>query len=141
MLTHRSLSAHSRAAVTGFRFTEDSVSMVAMPLFHVGGSSWVLAGMSVGAQTVIVRETVPGDVLDEMVERAVTHAFFVPAVYGFFLAERRLHKRDYSAVRCLGYGGSPMPLPTIRACLNLDPPIGFCGVVKSVEHVRPGWRA
>ena len=25
--------------------------------------------------------------------------------------------------------------------LSLDPPIGFCGVVKSVEHVRPGWRA
>lgn len=133
MLTHRSLSAHSRAAVTGFRFTEDSVSMVAMPLFHVGGSSWVLAGMSVGAQTVIVRETVPGDVLDEMVERAVTHAFFVPAVYGFFLADRRLHKRNYSAVRCLGYGGSPMPLPTIRACLDAWPDVDFYQVYGMTE--------
>jgi acyl-CoA synthetase (AMP-forming)/AMP-acid ligase II len=117
MLTHRSLAAHNAGAVRGFRFSEDMVSMVAMPLFHVGGTSWAIAGMSVGGHTVVVREVVPPAVLDEIVHRKVTHAFFVPAVYGFFLDLPDVATRDYSALRCLGYGGSPMPLPLMRRCL------------------------
>ncbi|NMO02642.1 long-chain-fatty-acid--CoA ligase [Gordonia sp. TBRC 11910] len=133
MLTHRSLDAHNAAAVAGFNFTADSVNMVAMPLFHVGGSSWSLAGISVGAQTVVVREVVPTAVLDEIEARGVTHAFFVPAVYGFFLAEPRVADRDYSRVRCLGYGGSPMPLPTMRACLQTWPRADFYQVYGMTE--------
>lgn len=133
MLTHHSLGAHSAAAVAGFHFTGDSVNMVAMPLFHVGGSSWALAAMSVGAQTVIVRETIPAAILDEIVARAVTHAFFVPAVYGFLLADPQVAERDYSTVRCFGYGGSPMPLPTIRACLKTWPGVDFYQVYGMTE--------
>jgi acyl-CoA synthetase (AMP-forming)/AMP-acid ligase II len=117
MLTHRSLAAHNAGAIQGFGFSEDMVNMVAMPLFHVGGTSWALAAMSVGGHTVVVREVVPRAVLDEIVDREVTHAFFVPAVYGFLLDVPDVATRDYSALRCLGYGGSPMPLPLMRRCL------------------------
>ncbi len=133
MLTHRSLGAHNTAAAVGFGFTPGSVNMVAMPLFHVGGSSWSLAGISVGAQTIVVRDVEPTAVLDEIVERRVTHAFFVPAVFGFFLQEPRVADRDYSAVRCLGYGGSPMPLPTMRACLETWPDADFYQVYGMTE--------
>lgn len=133
MLTHRSLGAHNRAAVAGFGFDSESVNMVAMPLFHVGGSSWTLAGMSVGASTAVVREVVPAAVLDEIVDRKATHAFFVPAVYGFFLQLPDVAERDYSALRCLGYGGSPMPLPLMRRCLETWPGIGFYQVYGMTE--------
>jgi acyl-CoA synthetase (AMP-forming)/AMP-acid ligase II len=118
MLTHRSLAAHNRGAVGAFGFGPDMVNMVAMPLFHVGGMSWTIAGMAVGGHTVVVREVVAAAVLDEIVDRKVTHAFFVPAVYGFFLDVPGVTTRDYSALRCLGYGGSPMPLPLMRRCLE-----------------------
>ena len=118
MLTHRSLAAHNAGAMPAFGFSEDMVNMVAMPLFHVGGTSWAIAGMSVGGHTVVVREVVAAAVLDEIVDRKVTHAFFVPAVYGFFLDVPDVASRDYSALRCLGYGGSPMPLPLMRRCLE-----------------------
>lgn len=133
MLTHRSLAAHNQAAAAGFGFDETTVNMVAMPLFHVGGTSWALGGMAVGARTVVVRDVVPADVLDQIVDRRVTHAFFVPAVYGFFLQEPRVAERDYSALRCLGYGGSPMPLPTMRQCLETWPGIGFYQVYGMTE--------
>lgn len=40
MLTHRSMLAHTRAHLELFGLTEQSVALVPMPLFHVGGISW-----------------------------------------------------------------------------------------------------
>ena len=34
---------------------EDSVNLAAMPLFHIGGGGWAMAGMYMGCSTVIVR--------------------------------------------------------------------------------------
>jgi acyl-CoA synthetase (AMP-forming)/AMP-acid ligase II len=118
MITHRSVGAHNAAAAEAFSFDSDTVNMVAMPLFHVGGTSWALAGMRVGARTVIVREVVPAAVLDEIERLRVTHAFFVPAVYGFFLQLDDLPKRDLSSLKCLGYGGAAMPAPLMTRCLE-----------------------
>lgn len=121
MLTHRSMLSHAAGAVEGFGFTRDSVNMVAMPLFHVGGTSWALAGMSQGCQTILVREVVPDQILAQISQERVTHAFFVPAVFGFFLQTPGVTDYDYSSLRCLGYGGSPMPGPLLRQALEVFP--------------------
>jgi acyl-CoA synthetase (AMP-forming)/AMP-acid ligase II len=118
MLTHRSLGAHCVSAVEAFGFSHDSVNMVAMPLFHVGGISWALLGLYLGARTVIVRDVVPAAILEQIQRDKVTHAFFVPTVYEYFLATPELDRADLSSLRCLGYGGSPMPLPLLRRCLE-----------------------
>lgn len=118
MLTHRSVTAHSRAAAPGFGFGRDSVNMVAMPLFHVGGTCWALAGMAEGCQTIVVRDVVPEEILAQFGRDRVTHAFFVPAVYGFFLQVPGVAGYDFSSLRCLGYGGSPMPLPLLRRAMD-----------------------
>ena len=44
-------------AVEAFRIQADTVSMVAMPLFHIGGTGWALAGMSRGGHSVVVCAT------------------------------------------------------------------------------------
>ena len=118
MLTHRSLGTHTLAASAVFGFDFDSVNMVAMPLFHVGGTSWALQSLATGARTVIVREVVPTEILDQIQRLRVTHAFFVPTVYEFFLALPNLGDYDLSSLTCLGYGGSPMPGPLMRRCLE-----------------------
>ncbi|ASR35304.1 long-chain fatty acid--CoA ligase [Prauserella marina] len=119
MLTHRCLLAHSEAAAKGFGFTADSVNLVAMPLFHVGGTSWALAGMSVGCETVLVRDVVPADVLATIAAHRVTHAFFVPAVIGFLLRVPGVREADVSTLRCLGYGGSPMPAAVLSQAMDV----------------------
>lgn len=118
MLTHRSLGAHSNAASVAFGFERDSVNMVAMPLFHVGGTSWALAAMSQGAETIVVREVVPDVVLEQIARQSVTHAFFVPAVIRFFLQIPGVAERDLGSLRCLGYGGSPMPEALLRTAMK-----------------------
>ena len=47
------------AAVDMWGFSERSVNLVAMPLFHIGGSGWALVGMYVGARSVILRDLDP----------------------------------------------------------------------------------
>jgi acyl-CoA synthetase (AMP-forming)/AMP-acid ligase II len=120
-LTHRSMAAHSRAASVSADLGPDSVSMVAMPLFHVGGSSWALGALYYGARIVLVREINPPALLDELVREKITHSFFVPAVFAFLLQVPGVAERDYSAVRGFVYGASPMPLPLLRQCLTTFP--------------------
>ena len=118
MLTHRSLGAHSIAASAAFGFERDSVNMVAMPLFHVGGTSWALAAMSQGAETIVVGDVVPDVVLEQIARQSVTHAFFVPAVIRFFLQVPGVSELDLGSLRCLGYGGSPMPDALLRTAMK-----------------------
>jgi acyl-CoA synthetase (AMP-forming)/AMP-acid ligase II len=118
MLTHRSPGAHCVSAAEAFGFSHDSVNMVAMPLFHVGGISWALNSLWMGARTALVREVVPDAILEQIGRERITHAFFVPTVYEYFLATSELEKADLSSLRCLGYGGSLMPLPLMRRCLE-----------------------
>lgn len=49
-------------------FTPDDVSLLTMPLFHMGGLAWALTGLARGSCGVVVRDFVPDQVLDTMVE-------------------------------------------------------------------------
>jgi long-chain acyl-CoA synthetase len=86
----------------------DSVSVVPMPLYHIGGTGWALAGLWVGATDVIVREIVPDRLVATLVEEKVTHGFIVPAVIQFMLAVPGVSDMDWSCLRSILYGASPI---------------------------------
>jgi acyl-CoA synthetase (AMP-forming)/AMP-acid ligase II len=56
MLTHANMVAHTVNAHDGWEFEPGDKSMVAMPLFHVGGSSYVLFGIHDGIPSVMTRD-------------------------------------------------------------------------------------
>src|SRR5207245_6120880 len=62
---------------------EGSRSLVAMPLYHIGGSGWALAALAYGATVVVVREVLPPELLKVIVEQRVETGFLVPAVLLF----------------------------------------------------------
>ncbi|HKN97912.1 MAG TPA: long-chain-fatty-acid--CoA ligase [Pseudonocardiaceae bacterium] len=121
MLTNASLSAHSVASANVTVIGPGDSSMVAMPLFHVGGSAWALVGLFHGARIVLVRDIEPVSLVNEIVEQRVTHAFLVPAVFGFMLQVPGVAERDYSNLVALFYGASPMPLPLLRRSMETFP--------------------
>ena len=55
-------------------FTPDSVNMVAMPLFHIGGGGWAVAGMYAAAPSVLVRDLDPAALVELIGRRGITHA-------------------------------------------------------------------
>ena len=96
----------------------DSVSMVPMPLYHIGGGGWALAGFAQGATNVLIREIVPDRLVDTIVEDRVTHGFLVPAVLQFMLAVPGVENRDFSALKSLLYGASPISEKVLAASVR-----------------------
>jgi long-chain acyl-CoA synthetase len=99
-------------------FGEDSVSVVAMPLYHIGGVGWALAGLTVGATNVVVREIVPPSLVASLQSERITHAFVVPAVLQFLLSVPGVAGGDYSALRCILYGASPISERVLEEAMN-----------------------
>jgi acyl-CoA synthetase (AMP-forming)/AMP-acid ligase II len=114
MLTNTSLTGHAVASAEITDMDTDSVAMVAMPLFHVGGSAYALVVLFNGSRIVVIREIEPVALVDDLVAQRITHAFLVPAVFGILLQVPGIAERDFSHVVSFIYGASPMPLPLLR---------------------------
>jgi long-chain acyl-CoA synthetase len=108
VISGRNISAILKEADQVFRIGGDTVSLVAMPLFHIGGTGWALCGMSRGGHSVILKDVEPTEALRIIEEHRVTETFVVPAVLMFLLATPALATTDVSSLRTIFYGASPI---------------------------------
>ncbi|MGD0394739.1 MAG: long-chain-fatty-acid--CoA ligase [Acidimicrobiales bacterium] len=108
MISGRNISCILTQADQVFHIGADTVSLVAMPLFHIGGTGWALCGMSRGGHSVILRDMDPAAALRLIEEHRVTEAFVVPAVLMFLLATPELATADVRSLRTIFYGASPI---------------------------------
>ena len=108
MISGRNIETILTGAVEVFRIDSDTVSMVAMPLFHIGGTGWALSGMSRGGHSIIVRDVDPVEILRIIETHRITDSFVVPAVLMFVLATPQLADTDMSSLRTIYYGASPI---------------------------------
>ncbi|MCU1395061.1 MAG: putative fatty-acid--CoA ligase [Ilumatobacteraceae bacterium] len=86
----------------------DAVNMVAMPLFHIGGGGWAVAGMYEGATSVIIRDLDPAALVRQIGELRISHGFVVPAVLQFLLMVPDIEDADLSSLEVIVYGASPI---------------------------------
>ena len=87
---------------------ETSVSLVAMPLFHIGGSGWANVALARGGTDVLVPMIDPAGLIDTIEKAGITNAFLVPAVLQMMCAVPGADDRDYSSLRSIAYGASPI---------------------------------
>jgi fatty-acyl-CoA synthase len=81
-----------------------------MPVFHVGGCNWGLHALANGARAVIEREFDPRKVLETVERHGITKLFLVPSAIQIVVREFQSRPIDFSGVRYLLYGASPIPL-------------------------------
>ena len=117
MLTNANLSTAVSEAGRTFSITADTVSLVAMPLFHIGGSGWALCGMSRGGRSVILRDVDPARLLELIATERITEMFVVPAVLMVLLATPTLPSTDLSSLRHIFYGASPISEDVLIRCM------------------------
>ncbi|HET9609044.1 MAG TPA: long-chain-fatty-acid--CoA ligase [Acidimicrobiales bacterium] len=91
-----------------WRLTADSVNLAMMPMFHIAGAGWATVGLYHGCRTVVLRDIDPARILQVIAERRVTNAFMVPAVIQFLLMTPGVETTDFSSLRTLVYGASPI---------------------------------
>jgi len=98
---------------------EGSRTLVAMPLYHIGGCGWALAGMYAGSTLVVVREIVPQQLLRTIVDERIACAFLVPAVLLFLSQLDGVDGADFSSLRRIFYGASPITPELLTRCIDL----------------------
>jgi long-chain acyl-CoA synthetase len=132
MLTNANMSSAIEAANETFHIADDTVSLVAMPLFHIGGSGWALCGMSRGGRSVILRDVDPNLLLELIARERITEMFLVPAVLMFLLATPSLGTTDLSSLRVIFYGASPISEDVLVKCMDAFG-CAFCQVYGMTE--------
>jgi long-chain acyl-CoA synthetase len=108
MLTNGNYLCKSTGIAQQWRFSADSVSLAVMPMFHMAGSGWVLVGLYEGATTVVLRDVDPVAILDSVVRHRITNLLLVPAVIQMMVATPGVEDADFSSVRAIVYGASPI---------------------------------
>jgi len=121
-ITHAaSIRMRSLEVSTGGDWTqwgaEDKV-IVAMPNFHVGGTSWALQWFARGATCVVQVQVDPRAMLDAIEQEGITHLFTVPTVLSMMLADASCSQRDFSRLKMIHYGASPISPPLLVDCIK-----------------------
>jgi long-chain acyl-CoA synthetase len=108
MLTNANLGTLMPNVSTGWSLDGTSINLVVMPLFHIGGSGWALVGMWHGCHSILLREFLPREILEGIPRHRVTNALFVPAMLQVLATLPGAADRDYSSLRSIAYGASPI---------------------------------
>jgi fatty-acyl-CoA synthase len=109
-LTHRNLAAGMMDAVPaaiGYRGAPD-VMLNVLPTYHIAGVGVGLLTATLGGESVLYPEFDPAQAIAAIAEHRVTHAFLVPAMIQFMLQVPGSARADYSSLKGISYGASPI---------------------------------
>ena len=130
MLTNRNLLGMRQRDSSDVRqwnlASPDDVWLVPMPVFHIGGSGILVWASYNGGKCVITREFNPVTILDDFVRHRVSKLFLVPAAMQFIVRLPQARQVDYSRLKYMMYGASPIPLDLLRECMD----VFKCGFVQ-----------
>ncbi|GAA5149941.1 fatty acid--CoA ligase [Pseudonocardia eucalypti] len=99
-----------------WHYDADSVNLVAMPLFHIGGTGAALLSLLPGATTVLLPEVDPVRIARTITEQRVTNVFLVPTVIQSLLDTPGAG--DWSSLRVILYGASPISDTVLRRAMD-----------------------
>jgi acyl-CoA synthetase (AMP-forming)/AMP-acid ligase II len=131
-LTQTNVIAHTVNAFESWTLGPEDKTLVAMPLFHVGGTSYMQFGLHNGAPTYMTRD-VDGAALAGGILAGANRTFLVPAVLAKVLESGEDAVKLFGALKTYAYGASPMPLPLLRSALEAWPDTEFIQVYGLTE--------
>lgn len=108
------------------RWSPDDISLIAMPIGHIGGTGWAFWTLFHGAKGIVVRDFDPNRVLDFIEHDKVNKLFIVPSALQIVVSQPRARRIDYSHLKYISYGASPIPLALLRECVE----VFGCGFVQ-----------
>ena len=98
---------------------ERSVNFILSPLFHIAGSNIVLMGVVFGCKNIVIPEPNPEKILHLIQTEKIETAFMVPALIQFILNHPDAAKTDFSSLRQIVYGASPISEDTLLRAIEV----------------------
>ena len=119
LLTNQAFISGSAGAIYEFSELEQGGrGLVAMPLYYIGGCGWLAYVVGSRACAVMVREVNPPELLQVMVEQRVQTGFLVPAVLLFLTQLPQSQNADFSALKSIVYGASPISQDLLKRSIE-----------------------
>lgn len=89
-------------------YTPDDAVLIAMPIFHVAGVNIGVLTLAHGACGIVLGDIDPQVILNLIEQKKISYAFLVPAVILFLTQQPDVRKRDFSSLKQISYGASPI---------------------------------
>ncbi len=102
------------------------ITLLAMPCFHISGSGTGLAVMFAGGSAIVLPEYDPTQALELIENYTISKIFMVPAAIQILLNHPRAKEVDFSDLKYITYGASPIPLELMKQAMDV---LG-CGFVQ-----------
>ena len=100
-------------------WTEDEVQLVTAPTFHIGGAGSGIGGLYASATNVVLKEFEPTAVLNAINDYGITKIFMVPAMMKMILDNPASRETNYSTIKYISYGASPIPLDLLKEAIEV----------------------
>jgi acyl-CoA synthetase (AMP-forming)/AMP-acid ligase II len=122
MLTQYSFVRHLQnmleADVHWNRWSRTDVSLLPMPVSHIGGTAWGIWAIFHGARTIVERQFDIQSTFDRIEYDRVSKMFVVPAALQAMVRHPRAATIDYSHVTNMNYGASPISPALLKESLD-----------------------
>ncbi len=96
---------------------DGDVYLAALPMFHVGSLTPITLNVYSGTTSVVMREFDPVRAWELIQEEKITTALLVPAMLNFMIQVPNLDDFDFSTIRWIQSGASPLPVSLIEQYL------------------------
>ncbi len=138
MLTHFNIAHSVIHFQIALKLTHDDRAALAVPASHVTGLIALIAVIvHVGGTLVIVPEFKAASFVELAARERITYSLMVPAMYQLCLLQPAFRTLDLSHWRVGGYGGAPMPVPTVQALAEAVPGLTLVNCYGSTEVTSP----
>lgn len=121
MLSHGALTGYVMSTNDAADGSDDGISLLAAPLYHIAGLTSLLNPLYTGRTTVLLPQFETRAWLEAVTEHHVTHAFLVPTMLAALLEDPALADADVSSLQMLTYGAAPMPPSVLRRAVRAFP--------------------
>jgi acyl-CoA synthetase (AMP-forming)/AMP-acid ligase II len=94
-------------------------NLICAPLFHIGGAGSILGAMYAGIHVILHKSFDPATVVDDLEQHAIAGIFMVPAMIMAVLALPDIEKRDFSNLKQIYYGASPISEAVLKQAMDV----------------------
>src|SRR3546814_15792334 len=91
---------HMECTAKVWGYDAETVQLVPMPLFHIGGTSMALQSIVLGARTILLAEVNPAQILQIISGFRVTNMLLVPAIIQYLVDAQAFTTTDIRRASC-----------------------------------------
>jgi acyl-CoA synthetase (AMP-forming)/AMP-acid ligase II len=92
--------------------------LITVPMFHIGGLWWGIQSFIASSTGIILDSYIAWKVLETIPKYKITKIAMVPAMIQFCLSEPNCYSTDFSSLKAILYGGSPMTPSLLRKAIQ-----------------------